>query len=85
MVFSWTYIRWELSKQFHCNRKTEEDHATRKKVKHHFAIPNYIKEDEISDLLKKLHAADFMGNQTLPSNGINEKLNEVSVEDINFL
>ena len=26
-----------------------------------------------------------MENQTLPSNGINEKLNEVSAEDINFL
>ena len=35
--------------------------------------------------MKKLYAADFVENQTLPSNGINGKLNEVSAEDIKFL
>ena len=69
----------------HCNRITVEDHATGKVAKHHFAIPKDVKEDRISDLLKKLYAADFMENQTLPSNGTNEKLNEVSAEDITFL
>ena len=32
-----------------------------------------------------MYAADFMENQTIPSNGINEKLNVASVEDIKFL
>ena len=62
-----------------------EDHATGKIAKHYFPIPKDVKEDGISDLLKKLYATDFMENQTLPSNGINEKLNEVSAEDIKFL
>ena len=53
-----------------------EDHAARKIAKPYFAIKKCIKEDGISDLLKKLYAADFMENQTLPSNSINEKLNE---------
>ena len=35
--------------------------------------------------MTKLYAADLMENQTLPSNGINEKLNEVSAENIKFL
>ena len=69
----------------HCNRITGEDHATGKVAKHHFAIPKDVKQDRISDLLKKLYAADFMENQALPSNGTNEKLNEVSAEDITFL
>ena len=60
---------------FHCNIIIVEDHATGKIAKHHFVIPKCVKEDGISDLLKKLYAADFMENQTLPSNGINEKLN----------
>ena len=62
-----------------------KDHATEKIGKHHFSIPKCVNEDGISDLLKKFYAGDFMENQTLPSNGINEKLNEVSVEDIKFL
>ena len=62
-----------------------KDHATEKIGKHHFLTPNCINEDGISDFLKKFYAADFMENETLPSNGINEKLNEVSVEDIKFL
>ena len=61
-----------------------EDHATRKIAKHHLAIPKCVKEDGISDFLKKLYAAVFMENQRLPSNGRNEKLNEVSAEDIKF-
>ena len=71
--------------RFHCNRITVEDHATGKIAKHHFAIPKDVKEGGISDILKKLYAADFMENQTLPSNGIDEKLNQVSAEDIKFL
>ena len=62
-----------------------EDHATGKIAEHHFVIPTDVKEDEISDFLKELYAADFMENETLSSNGINEKLNEVSTEDIKFL
>ena len=54
-------------------------------AKHHFAIPKDVKENRISALLKKLYAAHFMENQKLPSNGINEKLTEVSAEDIKFL
>ena len=60
--------------RFHCSRTIVEDHTTGKIAKHYFAIPKCVKEDGISDLLKKLHAADFMKNQTLPSNSINEKL-----------
>ena len=71
--------------RFHFNRMIVEDHATRKIAKQNFAIPKCIKKDGISDLLKKLYAANFMENQTLPSNDINEKLNEVSVKDIKFL
>ena len=41
--------------RLHCNRIIVEDHATRK---HHFAIWKCVKEDGISDLLKKLYAAD---------------------------
>ena len=70
--------------RFHCNRIIVEDHATRKIAKLHFEIPRCVKEDGISDLLKKLYTADFMENQTLPSNGINEKLNVVSAEDVKF-
>ena len=62
-----------------------KDHATEKIAKHHFSIPKCVNEDGISDLLNKFYAADFMENQTLPSNGINEKLNEVSAGDIKFL
>ena len=71
--------------RFHCNRIIVEDHATGKIAKHYFAIPKDVKEDGIIDLLKKLYATDFMENQTLPSYGINEKLNEVSAEDIKYL
>ena len=60
--------------RFHCSRTIVEDHTTGKIAKHYFAIPKCVKEDGISDLLKKLRAADFMKNQTLPSNSINEKL-----------
>ena len=62
--------------RFHRNRIIVEDHATGKRAKHHFAILKDVKEDGISDLLKKLYTADFMENQILPSNGINEELNE---------
>ena len=62
-----------------------EKNAASRIAKHHFAIPKDVKEDGISDLFKKLYAADFMENQTLSSNGINAKLNEVSAEDIKFL
>ena len=62
-----------------------EDHAAGKITKHHIAIPKDVKEVGISHLLKKLYAADFMENQTLPSNGINDKFTEVSAEDIKFL
>ena len=44
-----------------------------------------MKEDGIGDLLKKLYTADFTENQILPANGINEKLNEVSSDDIKFM
>ena len=54
-----------------------EDHPTGKIAKHNFATLKDVKEDGISDLSKKLYTADFMENQTLPSSGINEKLNEV--------
>ena len=62
--------------RFHRNRIIVEDHATGLIAKLHFAIPKDVKEDGISDLLKKLYAADFKENQILPSNGINEELNE---------
>ena len=62
-----------------------EDHAIRKIPKHYLAIPKCVKQDAISNLLKKLYTANFMENQTLPSNGINENLNKVSTEDIKFL
>ena len=62
-----------------------EDHATGKIAKHNFAISKDDKEDGIWDLVKKLYTADFMENQTLPSNSVNEKLMEVSAEDIKFL
>ena len=58
MVCSWTsYIRSDGSYQnrLHCNRIIVEDHTT---GKHHFAIRKCVKEDGISDLLKKLYAAD---------------------------
>ena len=71
--------------RFHCNRILVEDHAIGKIAKHHFAIPKCVGEDGITGLLKKLYAADFMENQALPSNGINERINEVSAEDIKFL
>ena len=58
-------------KRLYCNRIIVEDHATGKIAAHHF------EEDRISDLLKKLCHADFMENQTLPSNGIHKKLNKV--------
>ena len=34
-----------------------EDHATRKIAKHYLAIPKCVKEDGISDFLKKFYAA----------------------------
>ena len=40
--------------KFHCNGIIEEDHATGKLAKHYFPIPKDVKEDGISDLLKKL-------------------------------
>ena len=58
MVCSQTsYIRSDGSYQnrLHCNRIIVEDHAT---GKHHFAIRKCVKEDGISDLLKKLYATD---------------------------
>ena len=58
-------------KRLYCNRIIVEDHATGRIATH------YFEEDGISDLLKKLCPADFMENQTLPSNGIHKKLNEV--------
>ena len=45
--------------RFHCNRTLVEDHTTGKIAKHHFAIPKDVKEDGISDLLKKLYVADL--------------------------
>ena len=71
--------------RFHCNRILVEDHAIGKIATHHFAIPKCVREDGITDLLKKLYAVDFMENQALPANGINERINEVSAEDIKFL
>ena len=58
-------------KRLYCNRIIVEDHATGR------IATQYFEEDGISDLLKKLCPADFMENQTLPSNGIHKKLNEV--------
>ena len=71
--------------RFHCNRILVEDHAIGKIATHHFAIPKCVREDGITDLLKKLYAVDFVENQALPANGINERINEVSAEDIKFL
>ena len=71
--------------RFHCNRILVEDHAIGKIATHHFAIPKCVREDGITDLLKKLYAVDFMENQALPANGTNERINEVSAEDIKFL
>ena len=61
-----------------------EDHVTRKIARPHFAIPKDVNEDGISDLFKKLYAADFIENQALSSNDTNEKLIEVSAEYIKF-
>ena len=87
--FGWCIVRpisdGSYQNNFHCKRIIVEDHATGRITKHHFAILKDVKEDGISDLLKELYTADFMENQTLPSNGINKKLTELSAEDTKFL
>lgn len=52
-------------------------HAIRKMAKYHFANLKDIKEDGADDVLKKVRTADFLANQRLSSNSINEKLTDV--------
>ena len=72
-------------RRFHCNKIAVEDTSTGNISKHDFEIEKSIKENGISDLLKKLYNADFTESKTTLTNGINENLTEVSTEDIAFL
>ena len=70
--------------RFYCNRISVKDCSTGKISGHQLTV-NSCKEDGIGDLLKKLYTTDFTKKPIMLGNGINEKLSEVSVEDMSFL
>ena len=70
--------------RFYCNKISVKDCITEKVSGHQFTV-NCYKEDEIGALLKKLYTTDFAEKPIMLGNGINEKLSEVSVEDMSFL
>lgn len=61
----WACIRCKLSKQIRCQQNNSKKNL------------NDIKEDRADDVLKKVRTADFLANQRLSSNSINEKLTDV--------
>ena len=70
--------------RFYCNRISVKDCSTGKVSGHQLTV-NSCKEDGIGDLLKKLYTTDFTEKPIMLGNGINEKLSEVSVENMSFL
>ena len=71
--------------RFYCNRISVKDCSTGKISGHQFTV-NSCKEDGIGDLLEKLYnTTDFTEKPIMLGNGINEKLSEVSIENMSFL
>ena len=55
-------------RRFHCNKIAVEDTSTGNISNYHFEIEKSIKENGISDLLKKLYKADFTESKTRLTN-----------------
>ena len=70
--------------RFYYNRISVKDCSTVNVSGHQFTV-NSCKEDGIGDLLKKLNTTDFTEKPIMLGNGINEKLSELSVEDMSFV
>ena len=71
--------------RFYCNRISVKDCSNGNISGHQFTV-NSCKEDGMGDLLEKLYnTTDFTEKPIMLGNGINEKLSEVSVENMSFL